>query len=425
MNTFNLKPVVYFLAIVFTRNLYAADDATLKFEHEIEVGAAILSHQNQNFGADESFYGNPVSKDGTRFEWYLRPEFKISKDTDKYESVLTVAPLASGTYGDVDALVLGKKDTADIALEQLSLNTTVKNIFGITGWDQSLLLGKQQYQIGSYFVLGNGHLMQGKSGSTWIARNKSFDWTSVLRSTYENWKFDLFHLKGTFDFDAFDLDEKMKLTGFNAEYSTEKSRVGGVYFSVDDNANEYRDGLKVRNFYLSQPLSFISDRVKLELDYAHQSNSGNNEEGYAARLNYTFENTKFTPKISYRWSKFSSGYDALTYGSTGEWGDWFQGEIIGSYMLFNTNQLTQSVKLELYPAETYRLGAVFYDHDNYDGDKRNNFAQELNLYFDYYPSERFFTGLILGVAKPQTAAKQHYQHDDTSLITEAYITYKF
>lgn len=437
MNILKVKPFFCFFCISIQTFAYAAEAESIEeketlpsnFSSEVDVGIAFISHQNQNFGSTQTIYNNHAPKDGDRLEWYIKPTVQYQNIINGLNYELTFSPIATGTWGDLDGLAMGKKDTSAFDVAQLSVNLKKENFLNIHGLNQGLYLGKQEFILGNSFAVGSGRFVQGKEGAVWIAKNKSFDWTTALKSSYQDFEFNLFYLKGRFDFDILDTQEKVKLTGANLEYKKDKKFFGLMYFGVQDNGSESRDGLKVRNVYFKHPVSFINDQLTLELDYAHQENkkltSALEAEGYSSRLSYEFQQFKYTPKVSYRWTKFSKNYDALTYGSTGEWGDWYQGEIIGNYMLFNSDQTTQSVKLELYPTGFTRVGVIYYDHDSGLLGKHENFAQELNAYFDYYPSDKLSTGILFGVAKPQKVAIETFGKDKKSYLVEAYLSYKF
>ncbi len=94
-------------------------------------------------------------------------------------------------------------------------------------------------------------------------------------------------------------------------------------------------------------------------EFAYEENGGRAQAfGYALQAGYRVDEWWGKPSFAYRYAYFSGddpdtenkneAFDPLAYGGS-DWGTWFQGEIIGHYVLLNTNLKTHLVRFDLHP----------------------------------------------------------------------------
>lgn len=156
---------------------------------------------------------------------------------------------------------------------------------------------------------------------------------------------------------------------------------------------------------------------------------------------YDAASPPWTPTFTYRFSAFSGDsddgdatvrtFDPLFYGFSGGWGTWFQGEIVGEYLLFNSNQRTHMAKVTLAPREDLEIGAIYH---HFDLDAKNHFgtpvtsrsfADEVNLYADWSVSDNVYLRALAGVAFPGSGAKQAFGDNENIYLvqTSLIVTY--
>jgi Alginate export len=394
----------------------------------LEVGAAAFSHKNQAFGGTASSFGFPVDRDAERYEGYAKYGVELSVPlTEQLTLSGKVSAISSLSRGDTDGLGITRDDPEYTDWEDGYLKLTAKEL----GWlDQaSVSYGRQNFIVGDGFLLADGHPEQGHEGGYWFGTRKAYDNTLVFSADHGAFHFDAFSLRTRADVDVIDFKERVEIKGGNLQYNLESGgQVGYMHMRVTDNASELRDGLKVDDVrVINLPVPGVPD-LKLSSEYVWQKNDDARARGWYAGASYTFSQVPWQPKLAYKYSEFSRGYDPLFYGTSGEWGTWVQGEVVGEYMLFNNNQTTSQFKLTLHPVEAVTAGAVLYKFDfkdKPDGVNNKDFAKELDLYVDWAPDAHWIVGGLIGVAKPGRGAEDLFGSRDTSHLFQAYAVYCF
>ena len=219
--------------------------------------------------------------------------------------------------------------------------------------------------------------------------------------------------------------------------------MSAAVFGTDDTNSLDRDGLKLVSARVRKIKTPI-DNLTLAGEYTYQfgtSDEGEREAyGWFAEAAYAFQNVTWSPVLSYRYSRFSGDsnpadgvsntFDPLFFGAGGGWGTWFQCEVNGEYVLFNSNQVAHQVKLAVKPTDDIGAGVIYYhfdlDKSNYFGTpvSSRNFADEVNVYMDWKVNEKLYIYAVAGVAIPQTAAKEVFG-DDLNGVVEALLIYYY
>ncbi len=93
-----------------------------------------------------------------------------------------------------------------------------------------------------------------------------------------------------------------------------------------------------------------------------------------------------------------------------DWGSWDLGDMT-SNSLTNTNKRVISLEFGFEPTEKTKARAILY---NFSLDRTmpfstsKNWSNEINIVFDYYPTDHFFFGAMVGAVVPGNAAKDFY-----------------
>ena len=158
--------------------------------------------------------------------------------------------------------------------------------------------------------------------------------------------------------------------------------------------------------------------LTLKGEFTYEKNGDTQEGfGYYGELGYDFgESLPWTPYLSYRYAHFSGddpssskdqNFDPLFYGFS-DWGTWFQGEILGEYVLLNQNLNSSTVRLAVSPTEDLKLNLLYYyfwlDDAAGFGTEGSSFADEVDLTADYTLNDHVFFSLVGGVANPRNGA---------------------
>ena len=111
-------------------------------------------------------------------------------------------------------------------------------------------------------------------------------------------------------------------------------------------------------------------------------------------------------------------FDPFFYGWSRGWGTWYQGEITGEYLLFNSNQKNHMLHLAASPREDLGLGLILYrfelDQREYYGTpvSSKHFADEIDVYLDWTLNDNVSISAVYAMAAPETAAKEAFGDDD-------------
>jgi hypothetical protein len=128
--------------------------------------------------------------------------------------------------------------------------------------------------------------------------------------------------------------------------------------------------------------------------------------------------------VSYRYARFSGddpdsdedeGYDPLFYSSS-DWGLWDQGEILGEYVVENSNLKTHTVRLALHPTKRVTVSLLYYyfliDEPRAAGVDSDQLARELDLILDYELNENVSFILVGAAAHPEEGGEEFAGGDD-------------
>jgi hypothetical protein len=446
---------------------------------------------NTNFGAGRIGFGGNDTGDTSWFEGYLLPNTRFVFGGRGFGSFYgTAAGVFTLTRGEGDAAGFTRSPNSDVDVEELFL-----------GWNSGDLLhsrnsidvsaGRQEFHIGDEFLIGNGNFDANRDGIYWLGPRRSFERTAIVRLgtppalgsrrgfaldrgvDTEPVRGDLFYLKGDPDF------ESSEVVGGNLEYANGKllgrwenlylgaadsGRLGLTYLRVIDSDEDFkaREGVNVINVWANQVriVEGVRGTPDLHLWAGYAREWGGDRVDVDASAWYVELAARFerllpgAPSLRYRYSRFSGdrdatdttsrSYDPFFYAFTPNrgvpYGTWYQGEIVGEYLLFNTNLRAHTVQLNFWlePGSQGReisLGLLYYrfllDAKAYKGTPvtSRDFAHELDATALW--KRTFFGRLyvelssVFGVAWPGEAARQAFGNDDPYWLFEAYAFVQF
>ena len=308
-----------------------------------------------------------------------------------------------------------------------------------------LSVGGQEFTVGDGFVIGDGNFNKGAAdGQYWIGAFSAWRNSAVLRVDTSPIKADFFWLRTDDDLgDA-------RVAGINIETSGQASQrgtLGLMYASIFDEEGLSLEGMKVfsvRGADIRIPgaphMKFFGEYVmeRGRSDLTGKKNKGN---AWYAEMNYQMHETFWQPSFSYRYSHFSGEkadtdsteeYRGLFFTIfTRDWDTWYQGEVAGEFHLFNQNQISQMVKMKVFPKPDLSLGFWYYSHDldtpHYFGKivSETDWSDEINLAVEYFPTKNLYTYLGFAWARPHQAATEVFESDDDTFVIQTYISFTY
>lgn len=410
----------------------------LQGELTIGAGAANIVSRGVNFGAGRMDLRD-ASNGGTRVDWqelYIKPGVTLGYALAPDVEVLGGASvIGATTQGDGDAGGYTRSADGRFALEEA--------YGGLRLGDWRLTAGRQNFMVGTGFIVADGNLDMFDDGAYWLAPRTAFRDSALLGYTHDVLQAQVFSLRSD------NHQGDFRLNGINLDYRlADRVTLGAMAMAVDSLAGHgenltARDGMQVFNLRALNGQLPSLDALTLHGEYAAQRGSGEGKHYHAdawyAQADYRFAHLPLTPILSYRHARFSGddapgdrtqkSWDPLSKGFI-DWSTWLIGDVVGNYLLFNSNERVSQWTLKTHLSDTVTLGGIHYqfslDEKHFNGmpvdDRR--FADENVVFLDWNPTPHLHTSLAYNWVKPQGAAKQALG-DDTFRALEMYFTYLY
>ncbi len=280
------------------------------------------------------------------------------------------------TGGGVDAAVSNGREINNYkyTLESGYLKWQSGDLFPGLGFNAvEISGGNQNYQVFDGLLFWDGGQDGGDRGASWLSPRKAFRETGIVRLNVADLVLEAVHLKYNDD-----PDTKTRLAGGRIEYVKDDCilkhmKLGFMYFNIYNSEDAARDGLNgVYGYHEATPLSSLED-LTYTAAYVWENNSKNaglhDAVGWYAGPAYQLSALPWTPQLSYRYASFSGGgtkaFDSLFTGLS-DWGSWFQGEILGEFVLSDSNLDSHQVRLTLEPTDVLTLNLIYYKFLLYD-----------------------------------------------------------
>lgn len=392
----------------------------------VDMASAYIYHNNQAFGATTSLLGLPVDKTSSRLEGFVKPSLHWSYGDSKGRWYGGVSDVSAFTRGGTDGMGLTRDNPESSDLDELYLGWRYEDVLHGQPLSFDLSGGRQFYAAGDGFVIGDGHADQGHDASLWLGPRLAFDETVIARFGWGPLSVELFDLHNRTSIDVVGYRESLKYRGQNIQWmSSTGTTVSLLNIRLEDDVSPTRDGLKVHALRMT---SGALEPVELASEYVWQQNrEGKRAHAYYVESRIALGQAGWQPSLTLRHSEFSELYDALSYGYGGQWGKWFQGEIVGEYMLFNANEKVDMLKLAFSPTPAFSFGGMFYRTRFYatpEGADSAHFSDEVNIYADWSPRSSLSLSVLYGIARPRAGA-QALLGDQTSQLVETVVSYRF
>lgn len=328
-----------------------------------------------------------------------------------------VAWTSSATWGQGDAAGFTTGDERRTRLEDLSVGWKSGDLVPTLGQDGiDISVGRQYIQVGDGFLISGDSLNFGdgvlggdlnRGGGYYLAARQSFDNTAVASlGGDQGWRGDLMWL---------DSDNKAQarpeMGVGTLEHISDGGTLGATYLKVLNTDSDYaflypdRDDTQVYSLYGQGNAGL--EQLFLAGQYAWQEKGNDTDENaWYLEAGWTFDQIPGSPYASYRFSRFSDGYDPLFYGNGRALGTWFQGEVAANYAgPFATNARIHQVTVSFEPTEQLSLGMLMYRFDTLDTDQGPTLdGNEVDLYGTWAINDHWWVMPLVGRYDPDNAA---------------------
>lgn len=429
------------LLLVFLASLAHADskdeNGDLKTDISLSSGATIINSHNINFGAGQRDYRSGEIK-GEQAVWqeaFIKPEASFRYTLNQELRLVGGASLvAAHTFGDGDAGGYTRNSDGKTSLEELYA--------GIERGPWRLTLGSQNFRVGKGFILADGNLDLLGEGAYWSGPRTAFRDAALLAYEGDKLSGQTFSVRNDDDLGG------ARFTGANLDYAFLRGKLGLMALKVSDVGSRAdqiapRNGMQVYNLRWLDGGFDALPALAISAEYALQAGEGRQVEfaahAWYVRLDYEFVDQPLRPKLTYRYAMFSGdddptdnrrkSWDPLSKAYT-ERGAWVIGDVVGNYLLNDSNERVHMWRLASEVAPGLGAGTVYYqfslDEQNYYGqavsDRR--FADEAALYLDWTANAQLFATLSYNWVKPKAAARELFG-DDAFDALQLYIGYRF
>ncbi|GGU54353.1 hypothetical protein GCM10009504_09100 [Pseudomonas laurentiana] len=322
--------------------------------------------------------------------------------------------VSSGTWGDGDAA--GNTDGSErtTKIEDAYLGWRSADLFPVLGKDGvDVSAGRQVVKIGSGFLinddgpnLGNGPAdgALNRGGAYYLAARHAFDRTAVLRlGGKDGLHGSMLWLKSNNRAQA-----ETELAAGTLDYTADVGTLGltwihglGVTDQWASDFQKQRDGMDV--YSLRGEGNAGIENASFAFEYAWEDKDAGAEKAWYAEAGYTFADVAWAPKLTYRYSRYSEGWDPLFNGLSTGYGTWFQGEVAANYSgPFNSNTDVHHVGLKANPLENVTVGALYFDFNTlHTRNALNLDARELDLYVEWAVNEHLVISPLVGLYQPK------------------------
>ncbi|MGH8645215.1 MAG: alginate export family protein, partial [Gammaproteobacteria bacterium] len=407
-----------------------------------------VTTDNTNFGAGVLNHAGEFHREADNFEYAIKPGFNF-----------TWRPFNHGEfYGGFSAAATGQAGDGDPGGFTSGEDHALRPDAAFGGWRNGLIdvsFGRQEFIVGDQFLIGqNSNFNLDRDANLWVAPFKAFQKAGILRVEGDPVRGDLFWLVPDED------QGNAELAGVNLEYLLGKDhgKLGAMFGHILDVASNFdgfggafspREGMEIYNLRANGVKLPGLPNLTLHAEAAIEQGSdsvagGTRYDAYAwyAEGEYQFADAPSKPVIGYRYGEWSGDDDALTdaeheafdplfYYQGRGWGTWYQGEIAGEYLLFNTNQISHMAKVVVRPTETIALWGLYFHHrldeKNYFGRPVTNrhFLDEFNLVAEWFPDKHWYLVGVFAYGLPGAAAEQAFGNDEDYLLFEGAVIYAF
>lgn len=388
--------------------LWEGDDGSL-LKGTFKAAAAYFMQDNAWFGESRSFLG---VRTGSWWETYLHPgiegNYALGSGSELYGRVSAVF----GSTNQIDAAGsnIPWDDVTSTRVEDAYLGWRSGELFGDTSVDVSV--GRQQYVVGNGFLFYSQSSNGQNRGAYWMGERQAAKFSGILRVESGNWKTHLVYLEADDN-----PHSNTRLGGITLDYAFSEAigGIGGGVYTLESD-DELRDSMDVFDirFSLFPFEAFESSDamkpVKLEGEYVYEDNGDLvSDSGWYLSAGYQWKDVPWTPTLTYRYASFSENYDPLFYGFY-DWGYWYQGEVLGEYVLSNSNLDSHMLKFNVKPLEAVSASLFYFSFKAHDADAAgydsDDVADEWNLVVDWTPTDYLTVSAVAAYVIPGDIAKE-------------------
>jgi len=419
--------------------LWEGDGGSL-LKGTFKAAAAYFMQNDSWFGQSEENLG---ARSGSWWETYLHPgiegSYVLGNGSTFYGRLSAV--FASTNEIDAAGSNIPWDNVSGTRVEDAYVGWRSGSLFESLGEDfLDVSIGRQQYVVGNGFLFFTQSSNGKNRGAYWMGERQAAKFSGIVKLKTGDWKADLVYLEA--DDNPY---TNTRLGGITLDYSISETigGVGGGIYTVASDV-ETRDSMNVFDVRFSLfPFEALEagdllKPVKVEGEYVYEDNGDVLEaSGWYLSAGYQWADVPWKPTLTYRYASFegddpgtskSESYDPLFYGFN-DWGYWYQGEVLGEYVLSNSNLLSHMIKLNVKPIESVSANRFYFkfrlDDAAASGVASRDFAEEWNLTLDWTATDYLTISAVAAYVDPDKGAREYTGGDDSWAYGMLYASVSF
>lgn len=411
--------------------IYEGSDALLK---------ATFVLQTAGFRDIHSWWGKAQQNiGGSGNDWFelgVQPGLEGQLDLGSYAGTVygRVSGIFTLTAGGLDAAGsnFDPRTPSDVTIGQAYLGWRSGDAIPFLGPDAiQLSFGSQEYEVGSGLLFWDGGTDGGPRGGFWLGMRRAFELAGIARLETHGVKAEVVFLRPD------DVpNTSTYLYGTNWEVALgENGRLGTLgagYWKIDRSKQIRREGLSVYDVRADlSPLDggTLLPGLRLAGELAYEYNPDLvDANAWFGEAGYAFESIPAQPYASYRYAFFSGPgrrsfegrFDPLFYGGS-DWGTWYVGEILGNFVLTNSNIVFHTLRLRFAPRDdlVVHLLGHYAELDRLPNEiasrvsmraasvTSRRVAEEVDLVAEWTATDWLSLSGVIGAAFPNQAAQEY------------------
>ncbi|UFH50395.1 alginate export family protein [Pseudomonas sp. KNUC1026] len=392
--------------------LYSEGEGSTVFNADLWAGYGA-------FGTQQNYIVSPDAPAG-KMRWQEGfAKYGFSGHTDKLGAGSVYGAfnlISTGTWGDGDAGGITTGDERRTSVEDAFLGWKSGDLFPALGQDGvDFSMGRQLVTVGEGFLVTDDGFNPGKGfnpaegmpaghfdrgGAFYLGQRLAFGNTAVLKLGGS----DGLHGSVLWLKSGNPGQSKTEVAGGTLDYTTAYGTVGATYLHGLDVDKRYafadrleRKGMNV--YSLRGQGNAGIENADFAIEFARQEKSSGSQRAMYFDAGYTFTDVAWQPTVSYRYSRYSEGWDFLFQGGFRKR---FQGEVAANYAgSVTSNMSINDVLFSVKPTETLTLNAMAFDyHQMSRRSELDVSAREVDLFLDWAVTDNITLSPLLGFYKP-------------------------
>jgi hypothetical protein len=371
------------------------------------------------FGSEKNYIADPEREPG-RMRWQEGfAKYGLNGTTDKITAGSIYGGLSwisTGSFGDGDAGGLTVGDERRTAVEDAYLGWKSGDLIPALGKDGvDFSFGRQLVTVDGFLITDDG-FAPGKGfnpipgvadgrfnrgGAFYLGPRLAFAHTAVLKlGGTQGLHSSLIWLKSDNPGQS-----KTEVAGATLDYTTPIGSIGSTYVHGLDVDERFAFGDRLErkgmNIYSIRGQGNAGiENADFAFEVARQEKRSGSQRAMFLEAGYTFADTQWQPTVSYRYSRYSEGYDFLFQGGFRKR---FQGEVAANYAgSVTSNMAINDVLLSIKPTDKLTLNAMAFNYHQLSRTHEQDFtAREVDLFLDWMVTDNVTISPLIGLYTPQ------------------------